>query len=106
MNKLGSATFLVGLVIASTPRPLPGQQLEYHKQAEFDAEGNIYVSSEEGKLIWMADTKHCSEAHVASDQQTVGCRVMQNQELGNSVPALRLEIYRKGGYKGIIEPGA
>jgi len=30
---------------------------------------------------------------------------MQNQELGNTLPSFRLEIYRKGGYKGIIEPG-
>jgi len=35
------------------------------------------VSSDQGKLIRMADLKHCSEAHVANDQQTVGCRVMQ-----------------------------
>jgi len=87
------------------PGPLREQQFEYNKQAEFDADGNIYVSSDQGKLIRMADPKHCSEAHVANDQQTVGCRVMQNQELGNTVPSFRLEIYRKGGYKGIIEPG-
>lgn len=64
------------------------------------------MSSDQGKLIWMAATKHCSEARVANDQQTVGCRVMQDQELGNFVPSLQLEIYQKGGHKEIIQPGA
>jgi len=31
---------------------------------------------------------------------------MQDQELGNAAPSLQLEIYRKGGHKEIIEPGA
>ena len=106
MRKPAIAAFLIGLGIASRPGPLQGQQFEYAKQAEFDGKGNIYVSSDQGKLIWMATTKHCSEARVASDQQTVGCRVMQDQELGNSVPSLQLEIYRKGGHKEIIRPGA
>lgn len=106
MSKLVFATFLVSLVVASTPWPLREQQFEYNKQAELDAKGNIYVSSDQGRLIWMADTKHCSEVHVANDQQTVGCRVMQDQKLGNSAPSLQLEIYQKGGHKEIIEPGA
>jgi len=92
--------------VASTPGPLQGQQFEYAKQAEFDEKGNIYVSSDQGKLIWVGDTKHCSEARVANDQQTVGCRAMQGQEHSNSLPSLQLEIYRKGGHKEIIQPGA
>ena len=99
------ATFLIGLAVASTPGPLQGQQFEYAKQAEFDEKGNIYVSSDQGKLIWVGDTKHCSEARFANDQQTVG-RAMQGQEHSNSLPSLQLEIYRKGGHKEIIQPGA
>jgi hypothetical protein len=106
MSNVVFATFLVSLVVASTSGPLREQQFEYNKQAELDAEGNIYVSSDQGKLIWMANTKHCSEVREANDQQTVGCKVMQDQELGNTVPSLQLEIYRKGGHKEIIEPGA
>jgi hypothetical protein len=106
MRKPAIAAFLIGLAVASTPGPLQGKQFEYAKQAEFDEKGNIYVSSDQGKLIWMGSTKHCSEARVADDQQTVGCLVMQDQELGNSVPSLQLEIYRKGGHKEIIQPGA
>jgi hypothetical protein len=106
MSNLVVATFLVSLVVPSTPGPLREQQFEYNKQAELDADGNIYVSSDQGKLIWMANTKHCSEVREANDQQTVGCRVMQDQELGNTAPSLQLEIYRKGGHKEIIEPGA
>jgi hypothetical protein len=82
------------------------QQFEYTKQAEFDGQGNIFVSSDQGKLIWMANTKHCWEALTANDRQTVGCSVMQDQAFGNSMLSLQLEIYRKGGYNEIIEPGA
>ena len=106
MCKPTLATFLVSLVFASTHGPLQEQQFEYTKQAKLDDQGNIYVSSDQGKLIWMANTKHCSEVREANDHQTVGCRVMQDQELGNTAPSLQLEIYRKGGHKGIIEPGA
>ncbi len=106
MCKPALATFLVSLAIASTPGALQEQQFEYTKQAELDDQGNIYVSSDQGKLIWMANTKHCSEVSEANDHQTVGCRVMQDQKLGNSAPSLQLEIYRKGGHKESIEPGA
>src|SRR5919108_4227178 len=106
MSKLVFAAFLVSFAVASTPCSLREQQFEYNKQAEVDAKGNIYVSSDQGKLIWMANIKHCSEVSEASDQQTVGCRVIQDQELGNIAPSLQLEIYRKGGHKEIIEPGA
>jgi hypothetical protein len=103
MSKLAFATCLVSFVVASTPRPLREQQFEEHRQAELDADGNIYVSSDQAKLIWMGNTKRCSELREASDQQTVGCRVMQDPELGNTLPSLQLEIYRKGGHKIIIE---
>jgi hypothetical protein len=102
MNTLGLATRVVGLLISSMPGSLREQQFEYNKQAEFDADGNIYVSSDQGKLIRMADPKHCSEAHVANDQQTVGCRVMQNQELGNTVPSFRLRFIGKVAVRELL----
>ncbi len=52
--------------------PVQEQNFEYTKQAELDPQGNVYVSSDEGKLIKMADTGHCMEVRVASDKQTVG----------------------------------
>ena len=106
MSKLVFASFLVSLAVISS-QGLPKQQpLEYNQEAELDAEGNIYVSSEQGKLIWMGNTKRCSELREATDRQTFGCRVMQDPKLGNTIPSLQLEIYRKGGHKVIIEPGA
>jgi hypothetical protein len=106
MSKLVLVTFLVSLAVI-TSQGLPKQQrLEYNEEAEVDAEGNIYVSSEPGKLIWMGNTKRCSELREATDRQTFGCRVMQDPKLGNTMPSLQLEIYRKGGHKVIIEPGA
>jgi len=87
------------------------QQFEYAKQAELDNQGNIFVSSDQGKLIWMGNTNHhCWELLGATDRQTMGCSVMQDQEQGNSpessMSSLQLEIYRRGGHKQIIQPGA
>jgi len=81
------------------------QELAYNSQAEFDADGNIYVSSDAGKLIWMANDKHCAEAREAEDRQTVGCLVMQSPEVGTTQPQLRLEVFLRGGQKKVIEPG-
>jgi hypothetical protein len=106
MSKLAFATCLVSFVVASTPGPLREQQFEVHRQAELDADGNSYDSSDQGKLIWIDNTKRCSELREVSDQQTVGCRVMQDPELGNTLPSLQLESYRKAGHKVIIELGA
>ena len=100
------------VLIVSSSWTLPictAQQFDYNQQAEFDDKGNIYVSSDDGKLIWMSDTKHCSEATVANDRQTVGCRVavqVQVRKPEDLAPTRQLEIYLKGGKKKTIEPGA
>jgi hypothetical protein len=79
------------------------QKHEYGKQAELDREGNVYVSSDEGKLIKVAEQGHCSEIRVAPDDQTVACRVTQPAEyLGK--PG-QLDFYFKGGSKRSIAPG-
>jgi hypothetical protein len=54
----------------------------------------------------MSNTKHCSEMRQAPDRQTVGCRVIQDPNPDNTLVSLQLEIYRKGGHKVIIAPGA
>ena len=86
------------------------QPFEYARQAELDSQGNIFVSSDQGKLIWMGNANHCWEMSGASDQQTMGCSVKQDQpqgnSRGNSMSSFQLEIYRKGGRKQIIQPGA
>jgi len=81
------------------------QELAYDEQAEIDARGNIFVSSDAGKLIWMGTTKPCAEAREAEDMQTMGCLLMQSPEVGTMQPQLRLEIYLRGGQKKIFEPG-
>ena len=106
MNKLTFGTILVSLAITSSQNLPRHQQLEYNREAEVDAEGNIYVSSNQGKLIWMGSTKRCWELREANDRQTFGCRVMSEPNPDNPMPSLQLEIYRKGGYKVIIAPGA
>jgi hypothetical protein len=105
MNEL-LATILVAFVLVSGPWLLQEQKFDYSKQAEFDTQGNIYVSSDQGKLIWMGSTAHCSEALVAPDHQTVVCAVMQVPEMGNTLAFERLEVYRRGGTTVAIEPGA
>jgi hypothetical protein len=86
------------------------QQSEYAKQAELDSQGNIFVSSDQGNLIWMGNADdHCLELLGAADRQTMGCSVKdlaQGNSLENSMSSLQLEIYRKGGHKQIIQPGA
>src|ERR1700722_16838706 len=98
MNKLVLPTVFVNLTIAtiligSNPRALPKQRTEFTRQAEFDAQGNIYVSSNQGFLIQMADSEHCLEGIVADDKQTVVCMArLESEEPPRSV---ELEIYLK-----------
>jgi len=82
------------------------QNRGYNKEAELDEKGNIFVSSDAGRLIWMADTRHCSESIFANDRQTVGCMVAPSSDSFPPAPTLQLEIYLKGGQKRTIEPGA
>jgi hypothetical protein len=85
---------------------IAAQELEYGKEATIDQHGNIYVSSDEGKLIKVADTSHCSEEIPAPDRQTFGCRVKGPlQPDGGYWESRILEIYRKGGQRTTIEPG-
>jgi hypothetical protein len=110
MSKPALATVFANLAIASmlltgsAPKVLRKQRSEFTRQAEFDAEGNIYVSSSQGFLIKMADSEHCLGASVADDKQTVVCMVrLKSEEPPLSV---ELEIYLKGGQRETIEPGA
>jgi hypothetical protein len=57
MRSLAFIALLVSMLLTSTTGQSQGQKFEYSRQAEFDSQGNIYVSSDQGKLIWMADTK-------------------------------------------------
>jgi hypothetical protein len=103
MSNPALAMVFVGLAIASVPRFLQDKKFAYNKQAELDAQGNVYVSSDKGNLIKMADSGHCLEVEVADDQQTVGCMVrLKSEEPPQSV---QLEIYLKGGQRKTIGPG-
>jgi hypothetical protein len=96
---------LVANLILSLPS-FAAQQSGYTEHAEIDAQGNIYVSSDQGKLIKMADAGHCMEATTAGDMQTIGCAVAVPLRPGESWQSLQLEIYLKGGLKKTIEPAA
>lgn len=110
MSKPALATVFVNVVIASMlvvgsmPGTLQGEKLEYTGQAELDAQGNVYVSSDQGMLIKMANNGHCLEVIVAADKQSVGCMVWLKSE--EPPKSLQLEIYLKGGHRNTIEPGA
>jgi hypothetical protein len=103
MSNPALAVALVGLIVASAPRSFQDKKFEYNKQAELDAEGNVYVSSDKGNLIKMADRGHCLEVEVADDKQTVGCMVRLKSE--EPPQSLQLEIYLKGGQRKTIGPG-
>lgn len=76
MAALAQAAFLTMLTTARMSTLLQEQKLDYTQQAELDAQGNIYVSSDKGNLVKMADGRDCSEAMEAGDRQTFGCRIM------------------------------
>jgi hypothetical protein len=79
------------------------QAVGYTAQAEFDADGNIFVSSDNGKLIKVAGPHDCGEAVVASDRQTVICMATRSvEELSQS---FGVEIFQKNGLKKTLEPG-
>jgi hypothetical protein len=89
------------LALSVLPWPLRAQgDLGHSKEARLDPQGDVYVSSDEGKLIKMAGPGHCSEVIFASDKQTVACAVMRPD-----LSRTQLEIYLKGGVKKTIEPG-
>jgi hypothetical protein len=108
MSKAALATVFVNLALASillirsTPRALPKPKTEFTRQAEFDEERNIYVSSNQGFLIKMADSEHCMEAIVADDQQTVGCMVRLESE--EPPLSMELEIYRRAARGKRLDP--
>jgi hypothetical protein len=96
----------VTLLLMLLTLPCAAQNTDYNKEADLDEKGNIFVSSDAGRLIWMADTRHCSESIFATDRQTVGCMVAPSTDVFPPAPSLKLEIYLKGGEKRTIEPGA
>ena len=102
-NRTASSVTLLLTLLA-----LPGtaQNTGYNNEAELDDKGNIFVSLDAGRLVWMADTRHCSETIFATDRQTVGCMVAPSTDVFPPAPSLKLEIYLKGGEKRTIEPGA
>jgi hypothetical protein len=103
MGKQILVNFLVIVALASAHGTGQEEKFEYTKQAELAADGSIYVSSDEGKLIKMADAAHCIEARFAADKQTVGCSVSRGSKPEEISQSLRLEIYLKNGQKRIIE---
>lgn len=81
-------------------------QLPNTQQAGIETDGNIFVSSDTGKLIWMGNTKRCEETSVTPDGQTVMCVVMETPTAENPMLAMQIEIYRRGGQKQVFRPGA
>jgi hypothetical protein len=100
------ATLNVTLLLMFLALLSAAQKTGYNKEAKLDEKGNIFVSSDAGRLIWMADTRYCSESIFAIDNQTVGCMVAISTDVFPPAPSLKLEIYLKGGEKRTIEPGA
>ncbi len=86
--------------------PCVAQNTDHNRVAELDDKGNIFVSSDDGRLIWMAGPRHCLESIFATDRQTVGCMVAPSTDVFPPAPSLKLEIYLKGGEKRTIEGSA
>jgi hypothetical protein len=102
--RLGLLCFCCALCILPHRPAEAGQILEHGKEGTIDQHGNIYVSSDDGMLIKVADTTHCGMAVFAPDRQTLGCMVMRNPKPDGSWSSLDLEIYLKGGRRIVIDP--
>jgi hypothetical protein len=96
-------SFLASLALISYSGARQQQELARATEAGIDADGNIYVASDEGKPIKMATAAHCLEAKFAEDRQTVGCSLSRSSKPEEIMQSLRLEIYLKNGKKRIIE---
>lgn len=70
-----------------------------------DEQGNVYVSSADGRRITMASREDCTEVSQALDYETMGCLVSRGMNDQGFVPQLQVEVYRKGGRKLVLEPG-
>jgi hypothetical protein len=103
MRKPIFVLFLIVVTLASSYTTAQERKFDYAKEAELDAEGNIYVSSDEGKLVKMAAARHCIEAKFAADKQTVGCSVARGTSPEELMQTLRLEIYLRNGQEKIIQ---
>jgi hypothetical protein len=101
-----TATSRMTFLLVLLALPCAAQSRGYNKEAELDEKGNIFVSSDAGRLIRMGDARHCSESIFATDRQTVGCMVAPSTDVFPAAPSLKLEIYLRGGEKRTIEPGA
>ena len=106
MSKWIFGTILVTLALTSSQGLSTQQQLPYNQEAELHAEGNIYVSSDRGKLIWMSKTqstaRKCDRPRIDRRLAAESCKI----RILITLWCLQLEIYRKGGHKLIIQPGA
>lgn len=82
-------------------RPALSQQTSagYADRAEMDGQGNVYVSSGDGRLITMAGPGYCAEVITAADNQTVGCSITKTSDL----EVRRLEIFLRGGVRKAID---
>jgi len=93
--------FLLSVVLATSSRPQ--QKTQFVAEAGIDRDGNIYVSSDEGKPIKMAAVQHCIEAHSAEDRQTIGCSVARGTKPEEAMQSTRLEIFQRNGKLSVIE---
>jgi hypothetical protein len=95
---------LLGAALAPTGVTQQEPKPDYTTEAGIDSDGNVYVSSDEGKPLKMARVAHCVEAKFADDKQTVGCSVARGTtKPEETMQSLRLEIYLRNGKKKIIE---
>jgi hypothetical protein len=93
--------FSFAVVLASPS--MPHQRPAYTTAAGIDADGNIYVASDDGQAIKMATVQHCIEAKFADDKQTVGCSVARGTTSEQAMQSIRLEIYLRNGKLKVIE---
>jgi len=107
MRKIQFSILLLGLIIWSAGTVRGGRSQAQQGGTKLDAEGNIYVKSDSGKWIKMAEAGHCVVVLGTVSDQLIACAVWDRSSASaeESLWSRRLEIYRVGGKVTVIETG-
>lgn len=71
-----------------------------------DEQGNIWVTTDDGKRLTMAEREHCLEASESPDRLSMICLVSRGVADNRAfAPSFQLEIYRVGGRAIALNPG-
>lgn len=106
MFQLLTSTLLLAMALVLSAPQNQEQNGGRLTEAGIDRDGNVYVISDEGKAIRMAEQGQCLEVRQAENHQTMACSISRSEKPEEVSQSLCLEIFLKNGHKQIIETEA